>query len=75
MTQTLILEGALDNGKKTQLSIANPRTDLTVAEINSVENAIITKKFFLVKGSPIVAFKKAYVRTVEEKEILEDMEG
>ena len=72
MTVTLIMTFNLENGKTTNLSLFSPRADLTPEEVNEVAHAIVAKNIFSLHGLKIVSLKRAYIRTVEEKEIGEE---
>ena len=58
---------SLENGKSTTLSLANPRPDLTEAEVTEALDEIISKKALYVGGSHAVAVKRIYIQDVDDK--------
>ena len=69
MKETLLIEFAVENGKNTTISIPDPRTDVTKADVSAAAEEIVAKKAVLSDGNPVSAFKRAYVRTIEETEL------
>ena len=69
MKETLLIEFAVENGKNTTISIPDPRTDVTRADVSAAADEIVAKKAILSAGNPVSAFKRAYVRTIEETEL------
>ena len=69
MKETLLIEFTVENGKNTTLSIPDPREDVTKADVVTAAEEIVDKKAVLSTGNPVKAFKRAYVRTIEEKEL------
>jgi len=69
MKETLLIEFAVENGKNTTISIPDPRTDVTKADVSAAAEEIVAKKAVLSTGNPVNGFKRAYVRTIEEKEL------
>ena len=67
MKSTLKMILSLENGKSTTLSLANPRPDLTEAEVTEALDEIITKKALLVGGSFVTAVKRIYIQDVDDK--------
>ena len=69
MKETLLIEFAVENGKNTTISIPDPRGDVTKADVVTAAEEIVAKKAVLSSGNPVNGFKRAYVRTIEEKEL------
>ena len=69
MKETLLIEFTVENGKNTTISIPDPRSDVTKADVAVAAEEIVTKKAVLSTGNPVNGFKRAYVRTIEEKEL------
>ena len=69
MKETLLIEFAVENGKNTTISIPDPRTDVTKADVSAAAEEIVAKKAVFSAGNPVSAFKRAYVRTIEETEL------
>ena len=69
MKETLLIEFAVENGKNTTISIPDPRTDVTKADVSAAAEEIVAKKAVLSSGNPVNGFKRACVRTIEEKEL------
>lgn len=69
MKETLLIEFAVENGKNTTISIPDPREDVTKADVVTVADEIVAKKAVLSARNPVSAFKRAYVRTIEETEL------
>ena len=69
MKETLLIEFAVENGKNTTISIPDPREDVTKADVATAAEEIVAKKAVLSTGNPVNGFKRAYVRTIEEKEL------
>ena len=69
MKETLLIEFTVENGKNTTISISDPRFDVTKADVAVAAEEIVAKKAVLSTGNPVNGFKRAYVRTIEEKEL------
>ena len=69
MKETLLIEFAVENGKNTTISIPDPRADVAKADVAAAAEEIVAKKAVLSTGNPVNGFKRAYVRTIEEKEL------
>ena len=69
MKETLLIEFAVENGKNTTISIPDPRTDVTKADVSAAAEEIVAKKAVLSAGNLVSAFKRAYVRTIQETEL------
>ena len=69
MKETLLIEFTVENGKNTTISIPDPRSDVTKADVAVAAEEIVAKKVVLSTGNPVNGFKRAYVRTIEEKEL------
>ena len=69
MKATLMIELNLENNKTTTISIPDPRDDVAKADVVTAAEEIVAKKAISAGGSPATSFKRAYVRTIEEKEL------
>ena len=69
MKETLLIEFTVENGKNTTISIPDPRADVAKADVAAAAEEIVAKKAISAGGSPATSFKRAYVRTIEEKEL------
>ena len=69
MKETLLIEFTVENGKNTTISIPDPRSDVTKADVAVAAEEIVTKKAVLSTGNPVNGFKRAYVRTIQETEL------
>lgn len=69
MKETLLIEFAVENGKNTTISIPDPRDDVAKADVTAAAEEIVAKKAVLSAGTPVTAFKRAYVRTIQETEL------
>ena len=69
MKETLLIEFQLENNKNTTISIPDPRTDVTKAEVAAAAEEIVDKKAVLSAGVPVTAFKRACIRTIQETEL------
>ena len=69
MKETLLIEFTVENGKNTTISIPDPRADVAKADVAAAAEEIVAKKAVLSFGNPVNGFKRAYVRTIEEKEL------
>ena len=69
MKETLLIEFTVENGKNTTISIPDPRSDVTKADVAVAAEEIVAKKAVLSAGNPVSAFKRAYVRTIQETEL------
>lgn len=70
MKSTLKIVFNLENGKTSTLSLLNPKNDLGADEVKAFATDAIDNETIIVDGSKVVALKKAYISTVEEKEIV-----
>ncbi|SDP42099.1 DUF2922 domain-containing protein [Selenomonas ruminantium] len=70
MKSTLKMILTLENGKSTTLSLADPREDITNAEVMEALDEIIAKKAISVSGSPVTAVKRIYVQDVADKALV-----
>ena len=59
----------MENGKNTTISIPDPREDVTKADVATAAEEIVAKKAVLSIGNPVKGVKRAYVRTIQEKEL------
>ncbi len=69
MKTTLMIEFNLENNKTTTISIPDPREDVTKADVTAAADEIVEKKAVIASGSPVAAFKRAIVRTIQETEV------
>ena len=69
MKETLLIEFTVENGKNTTISIPDPRDDVAKADVTAAAEEIVAKKAVLSAGNPVSAFKRAYVRTIQETEL------
>ena len=68
MEKTLIVILWLDDGKTMNLSIPNPRKDLTENEVYKAMMAILKRRCLLTdNGAKATGYKKAYLRIVDEQ--------
>ena len=67
MKTTLMIVFNLENNKTTTISLPDPRSDLTAVEVKEVADEIVTKKAIRANQMPVESYKRAYVRTIEEK--------
>lgn len=68
MEKTLMIILYLDNGKQMTLSIPDPRSDLTEAEVYAAMSAILQRRCLLSEnGARATGYKKAYLRIVDEQ--------
>lgn len=68
-TDTLKMVFSLENGKKSTLSLRDPKANLTMTEVADVAETIVTKEFIIVGGSPVAYMKEAYTETVTRNEL------
>ena len=69
MAKTLKLVFKLTDTQTTTVSIVDPKTGLTKAEVETVMNDMIAKKALVVKGLHPKAIKAAYIRTSADQEL------
>ena len=69
MKETLLIEFTVENGKNTTISIPDPRSDVSKADVVTAAEEIVVKKAVLSSGNPVNGFKRAYVRTIQETEL------
>ncbi|MGI6093486.1 MAG: DUF2922 domain-containing protein [Veillonellaceae bacterium] len=65
MTKTLEMVFRNNEGKETVISLADPRDDLTRAEVDVVMQDIIAKNIFLTKSGDLMQIVDARIRTRE----------
>lgn len=63
MTKTLEMVFRNGEGKETVISLADPREDLTKAEVDIVMQDMLTKNIFSTKGGDLVQLVDARIRT------------
>ena len=64
---TLYFVFSMPDSKTRKLAIRDARPDLTKAQIETVGNALVTKKAFVYKGTPIEALKDWYIESVSQE--------
>ena len=69
MKATLMIVLNLENNKTTTISIPDPHEDVTKAEVVTAAEKIVAKKAIHAGGNLATSFKRAYIRTIEEKEL------
>ena len=68
MEKTLIIILWLDDGKTMNLSIPNPRKDLTEDEVYTVMFELLKRRCLMSEnGAKATGYKKAYLRIVDEQ--------
>lgn len=68
MEKTLVIILWLDDGKTMNLSIPNPRKDLTEDEVYSAMFELLKRRCLLSEnGAKATGYKKAYLRIVDEQ--------
>lgn len=65
MTKTLEMVFRNSEGKETVISLADPRDDLTKAEVDIVMQDMLAKNIFSTKGGDLVQSVDARIRTRE----------
>ncbi|MPN47347.1 hypothetical protein SDC9_194949 [bioreactor metagenome] len=63
MTKTLEMVFRNQEGKETVVSLADPRDNLTKAEVDTVMQDIVAKNIFSTKGGDLVQLVDARIRT------------
>lgn len=63
MTKTLEMVFRNQEGKETVISLADPRDDVTKAEVDTVMQDIVTKNIFTTKSGDLVQAVEARIRT------------
>lgn len=63
MTKTLEMVFRNQSGKEVVLSVADPREDLTKAEVDAVMGDIVAKNIFSSKGGDFIQAIEARIRT------------
>lgn len=69
-TQTLVLRFRSADGKSFNLSIPNPREDLTQTEVNEAMESIIAAQVFNVNGSLLSEIIEAYITDLTKTEVV-----
>ena len=69
MKATLMIVLNLENNKTTTISIPDPRADVTKADVTTAAEEIVAKQAVQPAGVSVTSFKRAYIRTIEEKEL------
>ena len=63
MVKTLEMVFRNESGKEVVLSIAEPKDDLTLAQVNTVMQAIVAKNVFSTKTGDLVQIVEARIRS------------
>lgn len=63
MTKTLEMVFRNQDGKEVLISVADPRDDVTRAEVDTVMQDILTRKVFATKGGELTQVVDARIRT------------
>lgn len=59
----------LENGRTHNLSLKEPKANLTMTEVTSIADTMVSKEFLIVGDSPIAGLKDSYVQTVTIDEL------
>ena len=70
MAKTLNMRFALEDGKTTTLSLAQPKDDLVREDVEPVMQSIIDKQAIRVKEANATAIKSAVIREVNETKLI-----
>ncbi len=70
MAKTLNMRFTLDNGRTTTMSVANPKEDLTRAQVEPVMQNVIDKAAITVSNALPAEIKAAVIREVNETKII-----
>ena len=70
VTSRLYMIFGLDNGKNLSVSILDPKTNLTRAQVEPVMQGLLDSDAFLYNGAHAVNIVDAYVREVSTTEII-----
>lgn len=70
MAKTLNMRFTLENGKTTTVSLAQPKDDLTRANVEPVMQAVVDKQAIRVKEATATGIKGAVIREVNETKII-----
>ena len=70
VTTRLYMIFGLDNGKNLSVSLLDPKTNLTRAQVEPVMQSLIDTNVFLYNGAVAVSIVDAYVREVSTTEII-----
>ena len=70
MAKTLHMRFSLENGKATTVSLAQPKDDLTRANVEPVMQSIVDKQAIRVKEANATGIKSAVIREVNETKLI-----
>ncbi len=70
MAKTLNMKFALENGKTTTMSLAQPKDDLAREDVEPVMQTIIDKQAIRVKEANATEIKAAVIREVNETKLI-----
>ena len=68
-TSNLKMVFKLDNDKTHTLSIADPKSNLTLSEVTEVAETLLSKEAIIVGGSPIASLTSQYIETVTKTDL------
>lgn len=66
MTKKLDMIFTTNLGKAVTITLADPKDDLTKAQVTTVMNQIIAKSIFLNKSGTLTSIKEMNIRTTDE---------
>ena len=70
MAKTLNMKFALENGKPTTVSLAQPKDEIAREDVEPVMQAIIDKQAIRVKEANATEIKSAVIREVNETKLI-----
>ena len=68
--KTLEMTFRKSDGNETVISLADPKDDLTLAQVQTVMQDIITKNLFVVKTATLAEIVEAQIRVVDVTELV-----
>ena len=69
MTKTLEMTFRDSLGKEVTITLPNPRSNLTLTEVQTVMQDIITKNAIIKNGASMLSVKRSFIREVTETEL------
>jgi hypothetical protein len=70
MTKTLEMTFVNQGSNEVTLSLRDPKDGLTLAEVTTAANTIVTKNLFTTSGGNLVSFKEASIRIVDAQALV-----
>ncbi|MGP1367151.1 MAG: DUF2922 domain-containing protein [Schwartzia sp. (in: firmicutes)] len=70
MKKTLYMTFALDNGKKKQIALANPKAGLAETDVRPVMTSMVTRHALTPGGAALAAVDAAVVREVKDTKLI-----